>query len=99
MVNSYQDTSMSNSGIKANVNTISTGTLDPQHIKPRRFKVNYEKTAAIKKHWVQNDAFLSNWMNAYTLTIPDGEDFNTRTIKARIVDIQSDCIFKSGEVA
>ncbi len=90
MDHSYQYSSKTNSDNRSYVKTVGTGTLDSQHIKPRQFNVEYEEATEINKHWVQNDAFLSHWMNAYTLIIPDGEFFNTRIIRERIDEIQSD---------
>lgn len=67
-----------------------TGHLDIDNIAPRRFRISYEGDKSIKKHWVRNDGFLTHWMNAYTLTIPDGEDFNVRTIRSYIDDISDE---------
>ena len=67
-----------------------SGIMDTENIAPRRFRINYEESKQIEKHWVQNNGFLTHWMNAYTLTIPDGEDFNVRTIRSYIEDIQDE---------
>jgi predicted metal-dependent hydrolase len=67
-----------------------SGKLDTQNIAPRRFRISYDHPEKIDKHWVGNNGFLSNWMNAYTLTIPGGEDFNVRTIRSYIDDISED---------
>lgn len=67
-----------------------SGVLDTENIAPRRFRINYDEPDNINKHWVQNDGFLTHWMNAYTLTIPGGEDFNVRTIRSYIDEITDD---------
>jgi len=44
-------------------------------------KVDLEFTGDIPKHWANDDPFLSHWLNAYTLLIPDGERFIIRSCK------------------
>lgn len=79
--------SQSGSVIKATLPKNESGQLDTDNIAPRRFRINYDEPNNISKHWVKNDGFLSHWMNAYTLTIPGGEDFNVRTIRSYIDEI------------
>jgi len=67
-----------------------TGDLDIENIAPRRFRIDYSDSHEISKHWVQNNGFLTHWMNAYTLTIPGGEDFNVRTIRSYIDNISDE---------
>lgn len=67
-----------------------SGELNVDSIAPRRFRINYTQPHSIQKHWVKNDGFLSHWMNAYTLTIPGGEDFNVRTIRSYIDEISDE---------
>ncbi len=56
----------------------ATKSLKP-NIKARRFDVSYEQE--VTKHWAQNDAFLTHWLNAYTMTIPGGETFIVKTMQ------------------
>lgn len=67
-----------------------SGKLDTDNIAPRRFRIQYQGSEGINKHWVQKNGFLTHWMNAYTLTIPDGEDFNVRTIRSYIDEINDE---------
>src|SRR5690606_297948 len=36
---------------------------------------------ATPRVWVRDDVFLTHWLNAYSMTIPDGETFIVQTIK------------------
>ncbi len=49
-------------------------------IRARRFKVDYAAEGSTVARLWAGDAFLTHWLNAYTLTIPDGEDFIVRTV-------------------
>ncbi len=69
-----------------------SGEMSVDNIAPRRFLIDYDESADIKKHWVKDDGFLTHWMNAYTLTIPGGEDFNVRTIRSYIDDITDESL-------
>jgi predicted metal-dependent hydrolase len=60
----------------------------PAPIKPRRFEVDYgADTNAIPRHWA-GDAFLTHWLNAYTLTIPDGENYIVKTLKTFLDELE-----------
>jgi len=67
-----------------------SGELNTNSIAPRRFRISYEDASHIPKHWVENNGFLTHWLNAYTLTIPGGEDFNVRTIRSYIDEISDE---------
>ncbi len=44
-------------------------------------KVELSFTEQIPRHWANGDAFVSHWLNAYTILIPDGEMFIIRACK------------------
>ncbi|RFA26566.1 hypothetical protein CAI21_16505 [Alkalilimnicola ehrlichii] len=52
----------------------------PDRIRARRFAVNYNDSA-VPRIWVEGDVFLTHWLNAYTMTVLDGEVFIIQTIK------------------
>ncbi len=69
----------------------TAGLLNTFNIKPRRFRIDYESQtqADVANKWVSGDAFLTHWMNAYTIIIPEGEKFIVRTVKPFIEQIKS----------
>jgi len=57
----------------------SPTTTTTTTLRARRFEVDYAATP-LPRHWA-GDVFLSHWLNAYTLTIPDGESFIVQTMR------------------
>lgn len=58
-------------------------------LRARRFQVDYMLSPP-SRHWA-GEPFLTHWLNAYTVTIPDGENFIIDTVRAfmdRIEDPQ-----------
>jgi predicted metal-dependent hydrolase len=53
----------------------------------RRFDVRYDEQET-PRIWVKDDVFLTHWLNAYSMTIPDGETFIVQTIKKYLDKIQ-----------
>lgn len=57
-------------------------------IKPRRFQTDY-KAAGLPRYWVSNDPFLTHFMNALSLSFPEGEQAfvnSVRAVRARVQD-------------
>lgn len=59
----------------------------PARIRARRFEVDYGASPP-SRHWA-GEPFLTHWLNAYTITIPDGENFIVQTIRKFIDQLQS----------
>lgn len=58
-----------------------------QTLSARRFDVRYDEHQT-PRIWVEDDAFLTHWLNAYSMTIPDGEAFIVQTIKKHLDKIE-----------
>lgn len=56
-------------------------------IRARRFEVDYSVDLP-SRHWA-GDPFLTHWLNAYTATIPDGENFIVQTIRKFMDQLES----------
>lgn len=61
---------------------------EPTSIRPRRFEVDYAaEMNTVPRLWA-GDVFLTHWLNAYTLTIPDGESYIVRTLRKFLDEIE-----------
>lgn len=58
-----------------------------QTLSARRFDVRYDEHQT-PRIWVEDDVFLTHWLNAYSMTIPDGEAFIVQTIKKHLDKIE-----------
>jgi hypothetical protein len=58
-----------------------------QTLSARRFDVRYDEHQT-PRIWVEDDVFLTHWLNAYSMTIPDGETFIVQTIKKHLDKIE-----------
>lgn len=68
-------------------------TATRQTLTARRFDVQYDEQET-PRIWVRDDVFLTHWLNAYSLTIPDGETFIVQTIKKYLDQIEDPALHK-----
>lgn len=68
-------------------------TATRQTLTARRFDVQYDEQET-PRIWVRDDVFLTHWLNAYSLTIPDGETFIVQTIKKYLDRIEDPALHK-----
>lgn len=59
----------------------------------RRFDVRYDEHET-PRIWVRDDVFLTHWLNAYSMTIPDGETFIVQTIKKYLDKIEDPALLR-----
>ncbi|MHA6493646.1 metal-dependent hydrolase [Pseudomonas borbori] len=59
---------------------LGNATDSRETLSARRFNVRYDEQET-PRIWVNDDVFLTHWLNAYSMTIPDGETFIVQTIK------------------
>ncbi len=61
---------------------------NPGRIQARKFKVDFSPEK-LDRIWIKDDPFLTAWLNAYTMTIPDGESLIVRTLRYYLDDLDS----------
>lgn len=59
----------------------------------RRFDIRYEEQET-PRIWVKDDVFLTHWLNAYSMTIPDGETFIVQTIRKYLDKIEDPALLR-----
>jgi predicted metal-dependent hydrolase len=64
-----------------------------ESLSARRFDIRYDEHET-PRIWVKDDVFLTHWLNAYSMTIPDGETFIVQTIKKYLGQIEDPALLQ-----